>query len=66
VAFAPFMVACETLIGLVLGDDVVGAFATFGAKCLELDPTSMALALHDTVCVVCGDGAVRHRVSCDH
>jgi hypothetical protein len=44
----------------------VAHFRSLNDKCLEVDPMSMALALYDATCTVCGDGNVAGIEQCDN
>jgi hypothetical protein len=45
--------------------DGVEHFQRFSNTCLDVDPVSMALALSDADCSVCGDGGVSNTEECD-
>jgi hypothetical protein len=52
------MLECGELMTKLMGAATFDEYATFGDKCLQLDPVSLAVALDEAVCVACGDGVV--------
>ena len=67
--FVPFIELCgdmlETLSHAAAGESTMVAYHAFQAKCLQLDPQTMVLAIDRSVCVTCGDGEVSGGEDCD-
>eukprot|EP01050_Picozoa_sp_SAG11_P023653 SAG11_NODE_4812_length_1758_cov_1.509946_2_plen_178_part_00 len=58
-----FFPECEPLLTALTGNTT--QFAHFTDRCLDIDPASMAIALHGSICTVCGDGVVAGNEVCD-
>jgi hypothetical protein len=63
---SPFVERCGPLIEKLIDDDQhTAGLNRLDAKCLQMDPTSLVMALHNSVCTVCGDGNLSGTEQCD-
>eukprot|EP01050_Picozoa_sp_SAG11_P014079 SAG11_NODE_1699_length_4427_cov_3.213262_1_plen_769_part_00 len=65
--FVPFLHDCGELISSLVNHDneTVTNLQRFEERCLLLDPKTMVMAIHTSVCLTCGDGEVVEPEECD-
>eukprot|EP01052_Picozoa_sp_SAG31_P007535 SAG31_NODE_359_length_17032_cov_11.017894_19_plen_352_part_00 len=65
--FVPFLTDCEHILRSLNAYDSEqsDAFAAYRNSCLEIDPKTAVMAIHESECIVCGDGAVDGDEECD-
>ena len=59
-----FFEDCQSVLSRLF--DEVDEFEQFTASCLNVDPVSVTMALHQAQCTVCGDGAMTGNEQCDN
>eukprot|EP01050_Picozoa_sp_SAG11_P018610 SAG11_NODE_2843_length_2915_cov_1.455966_2_plen_401_part_00 len=65
--YVPFLEQCREVLYTQIEHDnaTITEFETFSSQCLELDPKTMVMAIHNSVCLVCGDGEIEEPEECD-
>eukprot|EP01052_Picozoa_sp_SAG31_P000601 SAG31_NODE_17_length_35773_cov_25.999271_26_plen_342_part_00 len=65
--FVPFVRDCDQVLQAlkVYDSEHVDTFHAFRDGCLQIDPKTTAMAIHNSVCEVCGDGIVTRSEECD-
>eukprot|EP01052_Picozoa_sp_SAG31_P013876 SAG31_NODE_846_length_11539_cov_70.858392_10_plen_379_part_00 len=65
--FVPFLVDCGHILQSLNAYDreQQESYQAYQNSCLEIDPKTAVMAIHNSECVVCGDGAVSGDEECD-
>eukprot|EP01052_Picozoa_sp_SAG31_P046275 SAG31_NODE_8782_length_1388_cov_1.468580_1_plen_281_part_10 len=65
--FVPFVDDCDLILQSlnVYDSQQSEAYLAFKNECLQIDPKTTVMAIHNSYCVVCGDGIVNGDEECD-
>lgn len=65
--FIPFLDQCGDILQALgaYDEDQALLYESHAVRCLQLDPKTMVLSLHNSVCQLCGDGEISGSEECD-